>query len=142
MCDVCVLKIVEAIEQVTKYYLRTSMGKKLFVGGLPYSTTEESLKNAFAQAGTVESAKIITDRMSGRSKGFGFVEMATEEEAAAAVELWNGKEFEGRTISVSEARPMGERPPRRNFGGGGRGGFRGGNRGGDAPAGDEGGNSW
>lgn len=115
------------------------MGKKLFVGGLPYTTTEDALKAAFAGAGTVESAKIITDRMSGRSKGFGFVEMSTEEESTAAIELWNGKEFEGRAISVSEARPMGERPPRRSFGGGGgsRGGFRGGNR-------DEGGggNSW
>ena len=81
------------------------MGKKLFVGGIPYSASEEQLKEAFAQAGTVESAVIIMDRMSGRSKGFGFVEMATPEEAEKAIEMWNGKEFEGRTISVSEARP-------------------------------------
>jgi len=117
------------------------MGKKLFVGGLPYTTTEDALKAAFAGAGTVESAKIITDRMSGRSKGFGFVEMSTEEESAAAIELWNGKEFEGRAISVSEARPMGERPPRRSFGGGGGGGSRGGFRGGNRDEGG-GGNSW
>jgi len=105
------------------------MAKKLYVGGLPYSTTEDSLRAAFEQAGTVESATIITDRMSGRSKGFGFVEMSTDEEAAAAIELWNGKEFEGRKLTVNEARPLTERPPRRDFNrGGGRGGFRGGNR--------------
>lgn len=112
------------------------MGKKLYVGGLPYSTTEEALKAAFAQAGTVEYAKIITDRMSGRSKGFGFVEMATPEEAQAAIDLWNGKEFEGRTLTVNEARPLEERPPR-------RGGFGGGRRGGSFGGGDHGGgNRW
>jgi RNA recognition motif-containing protein len=107
------------------------MAKKLYVGGLPYTTTEDALRAAFEQAGTVESATIIMDRMSGRSKGFGFVEMSTDEEAAAAIELWNGKEFEGRKLTVNEARPLTERPPRREggFGGGGsRGGFRGGNR--------------
>ena len=112
------------------------MGKKLYVGGLSYSTTEEALQAAFAQAGTVESAKIITDRMSGRSKGFGFVEMATPEEAQAAIDLWNGKEFEGRTLTVNEARPLEERPPR-------RGGFGGGRRGGSFGGGDHGGgNRW
>jgi len=80
------------------------MAKKLYVGGLPYRTTEDELKDAFSSAGNVESAIIIIDRMSGRSKGFGFVEMATEEEAQAAIEAWNGKEFGGRTITVSEAR--------------------------------------
>jgi len=102
------------------------MGKKLYVGSLSYNTTEDGLKDAFAQAGAVESAQIIMDRMSGRSKGFGFVEMATDEEAAAAIEMWHGKELDGRKLVVNEARPMGDRPPRRGgFGGGGRGGFRG-----------------
>lgn len=94
------------------------MGKKLYVGGLPYSTSEETLKELFAPAGTVESAIIITDKMSGRSKGFGFVEMATEEEAKKAIETLNGKDVEGRTLSVDEARPMEPRAPRRDFGGG------------------------
>ncbi len=98
------------------------MAKKLFVGGLPFTTTEDSLKEAFAQAGTVESAAIITDKFSGRSKGFGFVEMSTEEEAQKAIELWNGKDFEGRNITVNEARPMEARPPRRDFNRGSRGG--------------------
>jgi RNA recognition motif-containing protein len=98
------------------------MGKKLYVGGLPYSTSDEALKTAFAQAGTVESAKVITDRMTGRSKGFGFVEMVEDDAAAKAIELFHGKDFEGRTLTVNEARPMEARPPRRDFGGGGGGG--------------------
>ena len=81
------------------------MAKKLFVGGIAWKTTEDALRAAFEQAGTVESATIITDRMSGRSKGFGFVEMATEEEAQAAIEMWHEKELDGRTIVVNEARP-------------------------------------
>ena len=85
------------------------MAKNLFVGGISWDTTEEGLKEAFAQAGTVESAKIITDKISGRSRGFGFVEMSTEEEAKAAIEMWNGKELDGRSLTVSEARPMQER---------------------------------
>lgn len=88
------------------------MTKKLYVGGISYDTTEDSLKEAFAKAGTVESAVIITDKMSGRSKGFGFVEMSSEEEAQKAMEMWNGKELEGRTLTVNEARPMEERPKR------------------------------
>jgi len=96
------------------------MSKKLYVGGLSYDTTEDSLQTAFSEAGSVESAKIITDRMSGRSKGFGFVEMSSEEEAKKAIEMWNGKEFEGRSLTVNEARPMENRPPRRGgFGQGG-----------------------
>lgn len=102
------------------------MAKKLYVGGLPYSTSEDALKEMFAQAGTVESAVIITDKMSGRSKGFGFVEMSSEDEAKKAIELWNGKELEGRTISVDEARPLQPRAPRRDFGGGGGRGGQGG----------------
>lgn len=106
------------------------MAKKLYVGGLPYATTEDALKDAFSQAGAVESAVIIIDKMSGRSKGFGFVEMTSDEEASKAIEMWNGKEFEGRTLTVNEARPMEARPPRRDFnrGGGSRGGFGGGQR--------------
>ena len=97
------------------------MAKKLYVGGLSYDTTEDSLKDAFAKAGAVESAAIITDKMSGRSKGFGFVEMSSDEEAQKAIEMWNGKEFEGRSLTVNEARPMEERP-RRDFNRGGGGG--------------------
>ncbi|MDP2910142.1 MAG: RNA-binding protein [bacterium] len=91
------------------------MAKKLYVGGLSYSTVEDSLKDLFAQAGAVESATVIIDRMSGRSKGFGFVEMSTEEDAQKAIEMFNGKEFEGRNITVNEARPL-EPRPKRNFG--------------------------
>ena len=103
------------------------MAKKLYVGGLPYSTTEDQLKEMFAAAGTVTSGMIIMDKMSGRSKGFGFVEMSTDEEAAKAIETMNGKDVEGRTLTVAEARPMEARAPRRDFGGGGR-GFGGGGR--------------
>jgi len=86
--------------------------KKLYIGGLSYGTKDESLKEGFGAAGTVVSAKVIIDKMTGRSKGFGFVEMNTPEEAAKAIELFNGKEFDGRTIKVSEARPQEARPPR------------------------------
>ncbi len=82
------------------------MAKKLYVGGLSYDTTQESLQTYFAQAGTVETSTVIMDKMSGRSKGFGFVEMATDEEAQKAIAMFNGKEFEGRTLTVNEARPM------------------------------------
>ena len=82
------------------------MGKKLYVGGLSYNTTDNVLKDTFAQAGTVESATIITDKMSGRSKGFGFVEMSSEEEAQKAIDMFNSKELDGRTVTVNEARPM------------------------------------
>jgi RNA recognition motif-containing protein len=95
------------------------MAKKLYVGGLSYNTSDSALKDLFAEAGTVESATIIMDRMSGRSKGFGFVEMGTDEEATKAIELFNGKEFDGRTITVNEARPQEERPRQSGFGGGG-----------------------
>jgi len=98
------------------------MAKKLYVGGLPYSTTQDELQNTFAQAGTVTSATIIVDKMTGRSKGFGFVEMSTDEEANKAIEMLNGKDFGGRTLTVNEARPLEPRAPR-----GDRGGF--GNRG-------------
>ena len=81
------------------------MAKNLFVGSLAYAVTDDALKEFFAQTGTVDSAKVIVDRDSGRSKGFGFVEMATEEEAKKAIDELNGKELEGRPIAVSEARP-------------------------------------
>ncbi|MFH1608630.1 MAG: RNA-binding protein [Patescibacteria group bacterium] len=106
------------------------MATKLYVGGLPYTTQDEALKEHFAQAGSVTSAVIIMDKMSGRSKGFGFVEMSTEEEATKAVEMFNGQEFEGRKLTVNEARPMEERPQRTGGFGGGNGGYGGGNRGG------------
>lgn len=110
------------------------MAKKLFVGGLSYETKEETLKETFSQAGTVESSTIIIDKISGRSKGFGFVEMSSDEEAQKAIEMFNGKEIDGRSVTVNEARPLEARPPRRDsFGGGGgrdrdRGGFGGGHR--------------
>ncbi len=85
------------------------MATRLYVGGIPYRTTEEALKDAFAQAGQVVSTKIIIDRMTGRSRGFGFVEMSTPEEAQKAIELWHGKELEGRTLTVNEARPLEDR---------------------------------
>src|SRR5687768_4989101 len=98
------------------------MGKKLYVGNLPFSATEETLSAMFAQCGTVESAKIITDRDTGRSKGFGFVEMSSDEEAQAAINQFNGADNGGRAMTVNEARPMENRGPR----GGGGGGFGGG----------------
>ncbi|PIZ90085.1 MAG: RNA-binding protein [Candidatus Nealsonbacteria bacterium CG_4_10_14_0_2_um_filter_35_20] len=82
------------------------MGKKLYIGSLSYSTTEDSLRDLFSQAGTVDSVAVIIDKISGRSKGFGFVEMSTEEEAEKAIEMFNGKELDGRKIVVNEARPM------------------------------------
>lgn len=90
------------------------MAKKLYVGGIPYSTTADALKAAFAQAGAVESSVIIMDKMTGRSKGFGFVEMADDAGAQKAIEMWNGKDFEGRTLTVNEARPLEPRAPRQN----------------------------
>lgn len=99
------------------------MGKKLFVGNLPFSANDSSLEQIFAQAGTVESAKVITDRDTGRSKGFGFVEMASDAEAQSAISKFNGADYEGRPMTVSEARPM---APRENRGGGFGGGDRGG----------------
>lgn len=95
------------------------MAKKLYVGGLPYSTTDDQLKDAFSQAGAVSSAIIIMDKMTGRSKGFGFVEFASDDDAQKAIDMWNGKDFGGRNLTVNEARPLEERPRRDNRGGGG-----------------------
>jgi len=110
------------------------MATKLYVGNLSFQTTSDELKDHFAQAGNVESASVVEDRMTGRSRGFGFVEMSTAEEAAAAIEQFNGKDFGGRNLTVNEARPRENRGP---GGGGGYGG--GGNRGGGGGGGYGGG---
>lgn len=96
------------------------MATKLFIGSLAWATNDDSLKDFFSSAGTVVSASVIMDRETNRSKGFGFVEMSSDEEAKAAVEQLNGKDLDGRAIVVSEARPREERP--RSFNGGGGGG--------------------
>lgn len=92
------------------------MSKKLYVGNLSYSVTDQELAQAFAECGTVESARVITDRDSGRSKGFGFVEMSTPEEAANSISRFNGAQLDGRAMNVSEAKPQ---APREGGGGGG-----------------------
>jgi RNA recognition motif-containing protein len=96
-------------------------GKKLYVGGLPYSISDTQLEQLFAEHGAVESARVITDRMTGRSKGFGFVEMSSQAEAQAAIDKLNGTDLEGRSLTVNEAKPQAPRD-----GGGGRGGYGGG----------------
>ena len=96
------------------------MGNKLYVGNLPFSATEDVLNDMFSQCGTVDSAKVITDRETGRSKGFGFVEMSSDDEAQAAIEKYDGQDCDGRAMKVNEAKPM---EPRN---GGNRGGFDGG----------------
>lgn len=101
------------------------MGKKLYIGNLPFSATDQVLLDTFAECGTVQSAKIIMDRDTGRSKGFGFVEMATDEEAAAVIAKYNGADYDGRTLNISEAKPM---APRENRPSGGFGGAPRGNR--------------
>ena len=111
------------------------MAKKLYVGNLAFQTTSQDLQDLFAQAGTVESAQVIEDRDTGRSKGFGFVEMASDDEAAAAIEQFNGKDLAGRTLTVNEARPR----ENRGGGGGGRGFGGGGGRGGYGGGGNRGG---
>ena len=123
------------------------MAQKLFIGSLSFSTTSEGLREFFTQCGSVTSATVITDQFSGRSRGFGFVEMATPEEAAQAVQRLNGKDLDGRQIKVEIAKPAGSGGgpggPRRSGpgGGGGRGGFGGGggNRGGGGGGGSRGG---
>jgi len=106
------------------------MGNKLYVGNLAYSVRDESLQQAFGEFGTVTSAKVMMDRETGRSKGFGFVEMGSDAEAQAAINGMNGQPLEGRAIVVNEARPREERPGGFGGGGGGRGGFGGGGGGG------------
>jgi len=102
------------------------MGRKLYVGNLPYSATEQSLREAFSASGTVDSVSLITDRDTGQSKGFGFIEMGTDQEAQAATQAMNGAMLDGRQIKVNEAKPR----EARSGGGGGGGGGRGGNSGG------------
>lgn len=116
------------------------MGKKLYVGNLPYSATDATLQSHFSQVGTVESAKVIMDRDSGRSKGFGFVEMSSDAEATAAIEKLNNQTLDGRPLNISEARPQAPREGGggRGFGGGGGGGY-GGGRGGRGGGGGGGG---
>jgi len=103
------------------------MSMKLYVGNLNFKTSGEDLQELFGQVGTVESASVVMDRDTGRSRGFGFVEMSSSEEGAKAIEQFNGKEFNGRNLSVNEARP---REDRGGGGGGGRGGYGGGGGGG------------
>jgi RNA recognition motif-containing protein len=100
------------------------MGSKIYVGGLPYSATEQQLSDLFAAHGAVASARIITDKFTGQSRGFGFVEMSSDAEAQAAITALNGSEMGGRTLTVNEARP--QEPRTGGGGGGGRGGFGGG----------------
>jgi RNA recognition motif-containing protein len=102
------------------------MSIKLYVGNLSFQTSSNDLQELFAQAGTVESASVVEDRDTGRSRGFGFVEMSSKEEGQAAIAQFNGRDLNGRSLTVNEARPREDRRP----GGGGRGGFGGGNRGG------------
>jgi cold-inducible RNA-binding protein len=112
------------------------MAMKLYVGNLSFQTSSEDLQQLFAQAGTVESASVVEDRDTGRSRGFGFVEMASNEDGQKAIEQFNGTDFNGRNLTVNEARPREDRGGR--GGGGGRGGF-GGNRGGGGGRGGYGG---
>jgi RNA recognition motif-containing protein len=99
------------------------MGSKIYVGGLPYSATEQQLSDLFSPHGSVQSARVITDKFTGQSRGFGFVEMGSEEEAKKAISALNGTQMDGRTLTVNEAKPQ---EPRSGGGGGGRGGFGGG----------------
>ena len=91
------------------------MAKKLYVGNLSYNATDASLKDSFSAMGAVESANVIIDKMTGRSRGFGFVTMTNDDEALKAIESMNGQEVDGRKLTVNEAKPLSERPPRRNF---------------------------
>jgi RNA recognition motif-containing protein len=115
------------------------MGNKLYVGNLAYSVRDESLQSAFSQFGTVTSAKVMMDRETGRSKGFGFVEMGNDAEAQAAINGMNGQPLEGRPVVVNEARPREDRPGGFGGGGGGRGGYGGGGGGGGYGGGGGGG---
>ncbi len=115
------------------------MGNKLYVGNLPYSFRDEDMQQAFSQFGNVSSAKVMMERDTGRSKGFGFVEMGSDAEAQAAIKGMNGQNMGGRDLVVNEARPMEARPPRSGGGGGGYGGGGGGGYGGGRSGGGGGG---
>lgn len=128
----CVFGTLKMIEASVDFLnpMEVKMAKKLYIGNLSYSVDDERLHQHFSQCGQVDSAKVITDRETGRSKGFGFVEMSSDDEANAAIDKLNGQELDGRSINVSEARPQapreggGGRGGPRGFGGGGRGGPR------------------
>src|SRR3954470_8795425 len=115
------------------------MGKKLYVGNLAYGVTDSDLEKMFAAHGTVQTAQVIMDRDTGRSKGFGFVEMSSDEEAQAAIAALNGQDHEGRALTVNEAKPREDRPRGGGGGGGGRGGYGGGGGGGGGRRGGGGG---
>ncbi len=115
------------------------MGKKLYVGNLAYSVRDNDLEQAFGEFGSIVSAKVMMERDTGRSKGFGFVEMGSDAEALAAIEAMNGHSLQGRALTVNEARPMEARPPRSGGGGGGYGGGGGGGYGGGGGGGYGGG---
>ena len=111
------------------------MGNKLYVGNLPYTVRDEDLQQSFGEFGSITSAKVMMERDTGRSKGFGFVEMGSDAEAQAAIAGMNGQSLGGRAITVNEARPMEARPPRTGGFGGGGGGYGGGGGGGDRTGG-------
>ena len=115
------------------------MGSKLYVGNLSYNTTGSDLEQLFSAHGTVQSAEVIADRDSGRSKGFGFVQMGSDEEAQAAIAALNGQDHDGRPLTVNEAKPREDRPRGGGGGGGGRGGYGGGGGGGGRSGGGGGG---
>src|SRR5437879_1664745 len=115
------------------------VAKRIYVGGLPYSATEEDLENLFAGSGTVTSVAVVADKYTGQSKGFGFVEMSSDEEADKAINSLNGTLFQGRTLTVNEARPREDRPRTGGYGGGGGGGGYGGGGGGYGGGGGGGG---
>ncbi len=115
------------------------MSMKLYVGNLAFQTSSDDLQQLFAQAGTVESAAVVEDRETGRSRGFGFVEMSSTEEGKAAIEQFNGKEINGRNLTVNEAKPREDRGRSGGGGGGGRGGFGGNRSGGGGGGGGRGG---
>src|SRR3954471_24348482 len=115
------------------------MGSKLYVGNLSYNSTSSDLEQLFGQHGTVQSAEVISDRETGRSKGFGFVQMGSDEEAQAAIAALNGQEVDGRALTVNEGKPREDRPPGGGGGGDGRGGYGGGGGGGGGYGGGGGG---
>jgi hypothetical protein len=130
----------DSIAFVSVFLRSPSMGNKLYVGNLPYSVRDEDLQQAFSEFGNVTSAKVMMERDTGRSKGFGFVEMGSDAEAQSAINGMNGQSMGGRSVVVNEARPMEARPPRSGgFGGGGGGGGYGGGGGGRSSGGGYGG---
>jgi len=130
------------LHRFLSYFQESSMGNKLYVGNLPYSFRDEDLQQAFSAHGSVSSAKVMMERDTGRSKGFGFVEMGNDAEAQAAISAMNGQQIGGRGLVVNEARPMEPRPPRSGGFGGGSGGGGGGYGGGGGGGGRSGGGGY